>query len=68
VNYGVRGRLKSIISHFGDTHASYQVDCIFLFKCLLYLLALVVLSSITKKGEIVSKMDPGPFGSIGFGV
>jgi hypothetical protein len=27
-----------------------------------------VLSSITKKGEIVRKMDPGPFGSIGFGV
>jgi hypothetical protein len=27
-----------------------------------YLLALVVLSSITKKGEIVRKMDPGPFG------
>jgi hypothetical protein len=26
------------------------------------LLALVVLSSITKKGEIVRKMDPGPFG------
>jgi hypothetical protein len=33
-----------------------------------YLLALVVLSSITKKGEIVRKMDPGPFGSIDFGV
>jgi hypothetical protein len=49
VNYGVRERLKSIISHCGD-------------KCLLYLLALVVLSSITKKGEIVRKMDPGPFG------
>jgi hypothetical protein len=29
---------------------------------LLYLLALVVLSSITKKGEIVRKMDLGPFG------
>jgi hypothetical protein len=29
---------------------------------LYYLLALVVLSSITKKGEIVTKMDPGPFG------
>jgi hypothetical protein len=27
-----------------------------------------VLSSITKKGEIVRKMDPGPFGLIGFGV
>jgi hypothetical protein len=26
-----------------------------------YLLALVVLSSITKKGDIVRKMDPGPF-------
>jgi hypothetical protein len=26
------------------------------------------LSSITKKEEIVRKMDPGPFGSIGFGV
>jgi hypothetical protein len=26
------------------------------------LLALVVLSSITKKGEIVRKMDLGPFG------
>jgi hypothetical protein len=35
---------------------------------LLYLLALVVLSSITKKGEIVRKMDPKPFSSIGFGV
>jgi hypothetical protein len=30
------------------------------------LLALVVLSSITKKGEIVRKMDPEPFSSIGF--
>jgi hypothetical protein len=29
---------------------------------------LVVLSSITKKGEIVRKMDPEPFGSKGFGV
>jgi hypothetical protein len=29
---------------------------------LLYLLALVVLSSITKKGEIVRKMDPRQFG------
>jgi hypothetical protein len=29
---------------------------------LYYLLALVVLSSITKKGEIVRKMDPVPFG------
>jgi hypothetical protein len=29
---------------------------------LLYLLALVVLLSITKNGEIVRKMDPGPFG------
>jgi hypothetical protein len=29
---------------------------------------LVVLSSITKKGEIVRKMDPRPFGSIGCGV
>jgi hypothetical protein len=29
---------------------------------------LAVLSSITKKGEIVRKMDPGPFGSKGFGV
>jgi hypothetical protein len=28
---------------------------------LLYLLALVVLSSVTKKGEIVRKMDPSPF-------
>jgi hypothetical protein len=35
---------------------------------LLYLLALVVLSSITKKGEIVRKMDPESFGSMGFGV
>jgi hypothetical protein len=35
---------------------------------LLYLLALVVLSSITKKGEIVRKMDPGPFGYGDFGV
>jgi hypothetical protein len=26
------------------------------------------LSSITKMGEIVRKMDPGPFGSKGFGV
>jgi hypothetical protein len=32
------------------------------------MLALVVVSSITKKGEIVRKIDPGPFGSIGFGV
>jgi hypothetical protein len=32
------------------------------------LLALVVLSSITKKGEIVRKMDLEPFGSICFGV
>jgi hypothetical protein len=32
------------------------------------LLALVVLSPITKKGEIVRKIDPVPFGSIGFGV
>jgi hypothetical protein len=56
------GGLKSIISHCGDKHASLQVDCIFLFKCLYYLLALVVLSSITKKGEIVRKMDIGPFG------
>jgi hypothetical protein len=61
VNYGVRGRLKSIISHCGNKHASYQVDCKISFKCLLYLLALVVLSSITKNGEIVSKMDPRPF-------
>jgi hypothetical protein len=29
---------------------------------------LVVLSSITKKGEIVRKVDPGSFGSIDFGV
>jgi hypothetical protein len=29
------------------------------------LLALVVLSTITKNGEIVRKMDTGPFGSIG---
>jgi hypothetical protein len=28
---------------------------------LYYLLALAVLSSITKKGEIIRKMDPGPF-------
>jgi hypothetical protein len=35
---------------------------------LLYLLSFVVLSSITKKGDIVRKMDPGPFSSIGFGV
>jgi hypothetical protein len=62
VNYGVKGRLKSIISHYGDKHASLQVDCIFYFKWLLYLLALVVLSSITKKGEIVRKMDPEPYG------
>jgi hypothetical protein len=27
-----------------------------------------VLSSITKKGEIVRKMDPGPFGLIDFSV
>jgi hypothetical protein len=38
VNYGVRGRLKSIISHCEDKHASSQVDCIFfqilvLFAC-----------------------------------
>jgi Ca2+/Na+ antiporter len=38
VNYGVRGRLKSIISHCGVNHASKQVDCIFSFRCLLYLL------------------------------
>jgi hypothetical protein len=68
VNYRVRGRLKSIISHYGDKHASKQVDCIFSFKYLYYLLALVVLSSITKKGEIVRKMDPGPFGLMSFGV
>jgi hypothetical protein len=29
---------------------------------------LVVLSSITRKGKIVRKMDPGPFCSIDFGV
>jgi hypothetical protein len=32
VNYGVRGRLKSIISHFGDKHASLQVDCKFFIQ------------------------------------
>jgi hypothetical protein len=68
VNYGVRGRLKSIISLCRDSHASYQVDCIFSFKCLLYMFALVVLSSITKKVEIVRKMDPRPFGSKSFGI
>jgi hypothetical protein len=62
VNYGFRGRLKSIISLLWDIHASYQVDCIFSFNFLLYLFALVVLSLITKKGEIVRKMDPVPFG------
>jgi hypothetical protein len=49
VDYGVRGGLKSIISHCKDIHASLQVDCIFSSKYLLYFLALVVLSSITKK-------------------
>jgi hypothetical protein len=61
VDYGVRGRLKSIISHCGDIHASYQEDCILSSKHLLYLLSLVVLSPIIKKGEIVRKMDIIPF-------
>jgi hypothetical protein len=58
VNYGVRERLKSIISHCGDKHASYQVDCISSFKYLYYLLALVVLSSITKKGGDCKENGP----------
>jgi hypothetical protein len=51
VNYGVRERLKSIIASRLHIYIKY----------LLYLLALVVLSSITKKEEIVRKMDPIPF-------
>jgi hypothetical protein len=61
VDYGVRGRLKSINSYCGDIHASLQVDCILSSKYLFYLLALVVLSSITKKGEIARKMNLDPF-------
>jgi hypothetical protein len=34
-----------------------QVDCFFTL-CIYYLLSFVVLSLITKKGEIIRKMDP----------
>jgi hypothetical protein len=51
VNYGVRERLKSIIASRLHIYIKY----------LLYLIALVVLSSITKNEEIVRKMDPSPF-------
>jgi hypothetical protein len=59
VNYGVRGRLKSIISHYGDKtcilvsrlHIYNQMFMIFAcFGC-------VVINH--QKGEIVRKMDPG---------
>jgi hypothetical protein len=50
VDYGVRGRLKSIILPCGDIHASYQVDCIFSSKCLLYLLYLVCCHQSPKRG------------------
>ena len=58
MNYGVRGRLKSIISLSGDKTCILASRLHISFKCLLYLLALVVLSSITKKGEIVRKNGP----------
>jgi hypothetical protein len=62
VNDGVRGRLKSIISHCGGQtciqasrlHIFIQMFVIFAcFGC-------VVINH--QKGEIVRKMDPGPFG------
>jgi hypothetical protein len=55
VDYRVRGRLKFIISHCGDIQASLQVDCIISSKYLFYLLALVVLSSITKRKRLYGK-------------
>jgi hypothetical protein len=58
VNYGVMGRQSCILA------SRLQI----FIQMFLYLLALVVLSSITKKGEIVRKMHPRPFSSIGFGV
>jgi cell division protein FtsL len=63
VNYGVRGRLKSIISHcVGQTcilasrlHIFIQIFVIFAsFGC--------VVINHQKRGEIVRKMDPGPLG------
>jgi hypothetical protein len=68
VNYGVRGRLKCIISHCGGItcilenrlHIFNQMFVIFAcFGC-------VVINH--QKEEIVRKMDPGPFGLIYFGV
>jgi hypothetical protein len=50
-----------VVVDYGDVYASNQVDCIFSPKYLFYLLALVVFSSITKKWEIVRKMDLDPF-------
>jgi hypothetical protein len=61
VNYGVRGRLKSIISLCGDKtcilasrlHIFTQMSVIFsFFGC-------VVINH--QKGDIVKKMDPEPF-------
>jgi hypothetical protein len=61
VNYGVRRRLKSIITYCGG-HSCILASRLYIYiKYLLCLLALVVLSSITKKTKIVRKMDPGPF-------
>jgi hypothetical protein len=54
VNYGVRGRLKSIISHCGSRlHIFIKIFVIFAcFGC-------VVINH--QKGEIVRKMVLGPF-------
>ena len=62
MNYGVRGRLKSIISLSGDktcilaSRLHIVIQIIVSFDCF----GCVVINH--QKGEIVRKMDPGPFG------
>jgi hypothetical protein len=51
-----------------DIHASYQVECILSSKCLLYLLALVELSLITKKLGDCKENGPQTIWLSGFGV
>jgi hypothetical protein len=68
VNYGVRGRLKSIISLLWEhscilaTRLHIFIQMFVIFACF----GCVVINH--QKGGIVRKMDLGPFGSKGFGV
>jgi hypothetical protein len=69
VNYGVRGRLKSIISHCGDKHASILASRLHIFIQMFVIFSCfgcVVINH--QKGEIVKKMDPRSFGLMSFGV